>query len=78
MKTGTVKWFNSAKGYGFITPDDGGDDCFVHVTAIQASGFKQLIEEQRVEFDMQEGRNGRLVACDIQLLEDNSSEAAAE
>lgn len=78
MKTGTVKWFNSAKGYGFITPDDGGDDCFVHVTAIQASGFKQLIEEQRVEFDMQEGRNGRQVACDIQLLEDNSSEAAAE
>ena len=78
MKTGTVKWFNSAKGYGFITPDDGGDDCFVHVTAIQTSGFKQLIEEQRVEFDMQEGRNGRQVACDIQLLEDNSSEAAAE
>ena len=78
MKTGTVKWFNSAKGYGFITPDDGGDDCFVHVTAIQASGFKQLIEDQRVEFDMQEGRNGRQVACDIQVLEDSSSEAAAE
>ena len=54
MQTGTVKWFNSAKGYGFITPDTGGDDCFVHVTAIQASGLKQLIEDQRVEFDMQE------------------------
>ena len=62
MQTGTVKWFNSAKGYGFITPDAGGDDCFVHVTAIQASGLKQLIEDQRVEFDMQEGRNGRMVA----------------
>ena len=55
MQTGTVKWFNSAKGYGFITPDTGGDDCFVHVTAVQASGLKQLIEDQRVEFDMQEG-----------------------
>ena len=50
---------------------------FVHVTAIQASGLKQLIEDQRVEFDMQEGRNGRMVACDISIL-DVSSEAAAE
>ena len=77
MKTGTVKWFNSAKGYGFITPDEGGDDCFVHVTAIQASGLKQLIENQRVEFDMEEGRNGRMVACSINVLE-GSGEAAAE
>lgn len=76
MQTGTVKWFNSAKGYGFITPDSGGDDCFVHVTAIQASGLKQLIEDQRVEFDMQEGRNGRMVACEISLMAPN--EAAAE
>ena len=78
MKTGIVKWFNSAKGYGFITPDDGGDDCFVHVTAIQASGFKQLIEDQRVQFDMQEGRNGKLVACNIAIIEDTAQEAAAE
>lgn len=76
MNTGKVKWFNSAKGYGFITPDNGGDDCFVHVTALQACGLKQLIEEQLVEFDMQEGRNGRSVACDISLLEDRQSEAA--
>ena len=76
MQTGTVKWFNSAKGYGFITPDNGSDDCFVHVTAIQASGLKQLIEDQRVEFDMQEGRNGRMVACEIALMAPN--EAAAE
>jgi cold shock protein len=76
MQTGTVKWFNSAKGYGFITPDNGSDDCFVHVTAIQASGLKQLIEDQRVEFDMQEGRNGRMVACEIALMVPN--EAAAE
>lgn len=77
MQTGTVKWFNSAKGYGFITPDGGGDDCFVHVTAIQASGLKQLIEDQLVEFDLQEGRNGRMVACDISIIE-GRSEAAAE
>ena len=76
MKTGKVKWFNSAKGYGFITPDDGGDDCFVHVTAIQASGLKQLIEDQAVGFDMQEGRNGRMVACDIRVLQADSREAA--
>jgi len=76
MQTGTVKWFNSAKGYGFITPDTGSDDCFVHVTAVQASGLKQLIEDQRVEFDMQEGRNGRMVACEISIL--GSTEAAAE
>ncbi|MGC6534917.1 MAG: cold-shock protein [Parvibaculales bacterium] len=75
MKTGKVKWFNSAKGYGFITPDDGGDDCFVHVTAIQASGLKQLVEEQLVEFNMQEGRNGRMVACDIAVLGENTEAA---
>ncbi len=76
MLTGSVKWFNSAKGYGFITPDNGADDCFVHVTAIQASGFKQLVEEQRVQFEMIEGRNGRLVAGNIVLLESNQGEAA--
>lgn len=76
MKTGKVKWFNSAKGYGFITPDDGSDDCFVHVTAIQASGLKQLIEEQPVAYEMQEGRNGRLVACDIESLTERAAEAA--
>lgn len=76
MKTGTVKWFNSAKGYGFITPADGGDDCFVHVTAVQASGLKQLVEGQHVEYDMQDGRNGRPVACDISVLADSASEAA--
>lgn len=77
MQIGTVKWFNSAKGYGFITPDNGGVDCFVHVTAIQESGLKQLIEDQRVEYDMQEGRNGRMVACGITVLM-ASNEAAAE
>lgn len=76
MLTGTVKWFNSAKGYGFITPDNGGDDCFVHVTAIQQSGYKQLVEEQRVQYEMMEGRNGRMVAGNISILDEQPGEAA--
>lgn len=50
--TGTVKWFNDEKGFGFITPEDGSKDCFVHHSAIQGSGFKSLSEGQRVEFDV--------------------------
>jgi len=56
--TGTVKWFNDAKGFGFITPEGGGKDCFVHHTAIRAEGFKSLAEGQRVEFDVVEGQKG--------------------
>ena len=56
--TGTVKWFNDAKGFGFITPEDGSKDCFVHHSAIQKSGFKTLAEGDRVEFDMVQGDKG--------------------
>ena len=56
--TGTVKWFNDSKGFGFITPEDGSKDCFVHHSAIQASGFRTLAEGARVEFDMVEGQKG--------------------
>jgi CspA family cold shock protein len=55
---GTVKWFNDTKGFGFITPEDGGKDCFVHHTAIQGSGFKSLSEGDRVEFDVVQGQKG--------------------
>ena len=59
MATGTVKWFNDAKGYGFITPDDGGEDLFAHFSAIKMDGFKTLKQGQRVTFDQKEGEKGK-------------------
>jgi CspA family cold shock protein len=64
MSTGTVKWFNESKGYGFITPQDGGKDVFVHHSAITGTGFKTLTEGQRVSFDVKQGPKG-LQAVDV-------------
>ncbi len=58
MATGTVKWFNDAKGFGFVTPDSGGDDLFAHFSAINMSGFKTLTEGQKVTFDVTQGPKG--------------------
>ncbi|MDO8299501.1 cold-shock protein [Lacisediminimonas sp.] len=62
MATGTVKWFNDAKGFGFITPDEGGEDLFAHFSAIQNSGYKSLAENQRVSFDVTTGPKGKQAA----------------
>jgi cold shock protein len=59
MATGTVKWFNDSKGYGFITPDDGGEDLFAHFSAIQMNGFKTLKEGQKVQFEVTQGPKGK-------------------
>ena len=59
MATGTVKWFNDSKGFGFITPDEGGDDIFAHFSAIQGDGFKSLKEGQSVTFDVTQGQKGK-------------------
>jgi len=59
MATGTVKWFNDAKGFGFITPDDGGEDLFAHFSAIQMNGFKTLKEGQKVSFEVTQGPKGK-------------------
>ncbi|KAE8759018.1 MULTISPECIES: cold-shock protein [Paraburkholderia] len=62
METGTVKWFNDAKGFGFITPDDGGADLFAHFSEIRAAGFKSLQENQKVSFDVKMGPKGKQAA----------------
>ncbi|MCC3322625.1 cold-shock protein [Gordonia bronchialis] len=67
MAQGTVKWFNGEKGFGFIAPDDQGADVFVHFSAIQGSGFRNLEEAQRVEFDVEQGAKG-LQATNVSVI----------
>jgi CspA family cold shock protein len=68
MSTGTVKWFNTEKGYGFIAPDDGGKDIFVHISAVERSGLTGLADNQKVNFEMRAGRDGRESADDLELI----------
>lgn len=62
MATGTVKWFNDSKGFGFVTPDDGGDDLFAHFSEINMNGFKTLAEGQKVSFEVKQGQKGKLAS----------------
>lgn len=68
MPTGTVKWFNTTKGYGFIAPDGGGKDVFVHISAVERSGLTGLADNQKVGYELQDGRDGREMAAELKLL----------
>ena len=68
MATGTVKWFNTTKGYGFIAPDSGGKDVFVHISAVERSGLTGLADNQKVTFDLANGRDGRESAENLSLV----------
>jgi CspA family cold shock protein len=67
MPSGTVKWFNQTKGYGFIEPEGGGKDVFVHISAVEQSGLQGLSDNQKVEYELVEGRDGREMAGEIKL-----------
>ena len=75
MPTGTVKFFNDAKGYGFIQPDDGGTDAFVHISAVENSGMRTLRENQRVSYELQEDRRGKMAAVNLKPAEDAPQDA---
>ena len=68
MPVGTVKWFNTTKGYGFIAPDEGGKDVFVHISAVEQSGLTGLADNQKVSFELIEGRDGRQMAGELKPL----------
>jgi len=68
MATGTVKWFNPTKGYGFIQPEDGGQDVFVHISAVERAGLAALDENQKVSYELETGRNGKSSAVDLKVL----------
>jgi cold shock protein len=69
MANGTVKWFNATKGYGFIEPEDGGKDAFVHISAVERAGLSTLKDGQKVSFEIVTGRNGKDSAEEIQALD---------
>lgn len=73
MTIGTVKFFNDTKGFGFITPDEGGSDAFVHISAVERAGMRTLQEGNRVEYELEEGRNGKSSAVNLKAVD-----AAAE
>jgi CspA family cold shock protein len=77
MTTGTVKFFNENKGYGFIAPDDGGNDAFVHISAVERSGMRTLRQDQRVSYELQEDRRGKMAAVNLQPAEESATASDA-
>jgi cold shock protein len=77
MPIGTVKFFNESKGYGFIAPESGGTDAFVHISAVEQSGMRSLRENQRVSYDLQEDRRGKMAAVNLKSADDASAGAGA-
>ena len=69
MATGTVKWFNTTKGFGFIAPDEGGKDVFVHISAVERAGLQGLKDNQRVQYELEQGRDGRAAAGNLTLID---------
>ena len=78
MTTGTVKFFNENKGYGFIAPDGGGNDAFVHISAVERPGMRTLRENQRVSFELQEDRRGKMAATNLQAADDEAPASSGE
>ncbi|HHH89144.1 MAG TPA: cold-shock protein [Aliiroseovarius sp.] len=70
MARGTVKWFNTTKGYGFIEPETGGSDVFVHISAVERAGLTGLADNQKIEYEMVEGRDGRQSAGELKIIQD--------
>ncbi len=68
MANGTVKWFNSTKGFGFVQPDNGGKDVFLHVSALERAGLREIADGQKISYELESGRDGRTSAASIQLL----------
>ena len=78
MTTGTVKFFNEGKGYGFIAPDGGGNDAFVHISAVENSGMRTLRENQRVSYELAEDRRGKMAAVNLKPADEAAPQAADE
>jgi CspA family cold shock protein len=69
MQTGTVKWFNAQKGFGFIQPDNGGPDAFVHISAVERAGLDNLREGERIQYELEQGRNGKSAAEELKRVD---------
>ena len=78
MTTGTVKFFNESKGYGFIAPDGGGQDAFVHISAVENSGMQTLRQDQRVSYELQEDRRGKMAAVNLKPADAATEEQSAD